>query len=105
MISQGQVGSFNERSIDGIAYFRCFYGLGLVNKFRVTEDNIALDIYNFAIFSRFMNGGILQFRINHQSWLFGTAPFTSLWLTLQMAKVLYQGRLIMRQFIGSEKRF
>lgn len=103
MISQGQVGSFNERSIDGIAYFRCFYGL--INKFRVTEDNIALDIYNFAIFSRFMNGGILQLRINHQLWLFGTALFTGLWLTLQMAKVLYQSRLIMGQFIGSEKRF
>ena len=103
MISQGQVRSFNERSINGIAYIRCLYYL--INKFRVTEDNSTLALYHCAIFSRFMNGCVIQLRINHQLRLFGAPPFTSLWFTLQMAKVLYQSRLIMGQFIGSKKRF
>ena len=72
MISQGQVGFFNERSVDAVAYFRCFYYL--INQFRGTEDNIKLDLYHCAMFSRFMYGGVLQSGIDHQLWLFGTAP-------------------------------
>ena len=76
----------------------------MINAARVTEDNSTLHLYHFAIFSRFMNGSILQLRINHHHWLLGAATFPGLWVMLQMAKVLYQSRLIMRQFIGSEQR-
>ncbi len=56
----------------------------------MTEDNITLNLYNFFLISCFMNRGILQFRINHHPWLFGTSPFTSLGVVLQMAKVLHE---------------
>ena len=57
MISQSQVGTFNERSIDGIAYFWRLYRL--VNELWITEDDFAFDLNNFAIFSDFVDGGIL----------------------------------------------
>ena len=57
MISQGQVGPFNERGIDGIAYLRRPYGL--VNGFLTTEDDFTFDLNDFAMFSGFVDGGIL----------------------------------------------